>query len=95
LQRGDRLQLVDVREPHEWEISNLGHLGAVLLPKNEVLARVDELDTAVETIIYCRSGARSADVVRTLQGYGFAKLWNLEGGINRWAEEVDTTLPKY
>ena len=95
LQRGERLRLLDVREPHEWEIANLGKLGATLIPKNTVLERMGELDTAVETVVYCRSGARSADVIRTLQQHGFKKLLNLEGGINRWAAEVDKTLPRY
>ncbi len=95
LQRGERLRLVDVREPHEWQISNLDHLGATLIPKNSVLERMGELDTAVETVVYCRSGARSADAIRTLQQHGFKKLLNLEGGINRWAVDVDTSLPQY
>ncbi|MCA9973036.1 MAG: molybdopterin-synthase adenylyltransferase MoeB [Anaerolineales bacterium] len=95
LQRGERLRLVDVREPHEWDIANLGHLGATLIPKNQVAARMGELDTATETVVYCRSGARSADAIRTLRQHGFKKLLNLEGGINRWAAEVDRGLPQY
>lgn len=95
LQRGERLRLVDVREPHEWDISNLGIYGATLMPKNKVLERMGELDTATEMVVYCRSGARSADVIRTLQEHGFKKLLNLEGGINRWAAEVDPSLPSY
>lgn len=95
LQRGDRLRLVDVREPHEWDIANLGHLGATLIPKNKVLEQMGELDTATETVVYCRSGARSADAIRTLQQHGFKKLLNLTGGINRWAAEVEHALPQY
>lgn len=95
LQRGERLRLIDVREPHEWEISNLGHLGATLISKNKILERMGELDTATETVVYCRSGARSADAIRTLKQHGFKKLLNLEGGINRWAAEVDRSLPQY
>lgn len=95
LDAGERLEIVDVREPHEWEISNLGHLGAKLIPKNDVVARLDELDTAVPIIVQCRSGQRSADVIRELQKHGFDKLLNLEGGINRWAEEVDSSIPIY
>ena len=86
---------MDVREPHEWDISNLEPLGAVLIPKNDVLARMGELDTVTETVVYCRSGARSATAIRTLQEHGFKKLLNLEGGINRWAQEVDSSLPQY
>ncbi|MCA9976692.1 MAG: molybdenum cofactor biosynthesis protein MoeB, partial [Anaerolineales bacterium] len=71
------------------------HLGATLIPKNKVLEHMGELDTATETVVYCRSGARSADAIRTLQQHGFKKLLNLAGGINRWAAEVDKSLPQY
>jgi adenylyltransferase/sulfurtransferase len=92
---GDDLFILDVREPHEWDISNLAHLGAVLIPKGDVVNRMGELDTAREVIVHCRTGARSADVIRQLQQHGFKKMRNLEGGINRWAEEVEPSLPKY
>jgi adenylyltransferase/sulfurtransferase len=95
LDSGDELFILDVREPHEWQISNLSRLGAKLIPKGEVLDRMNELDTAQEIIVQCRTGARSADVVRELQKHGFKKLLNLEGGINRWAREVDRSLPVY
>ena len=95
LDAGDDLFILDVREPHEWGISNLEDLGAVLIPKGDVLARMAELDTAKEMIVHCRSGARSADVIRELQGHGFSKMWNLTGGINLWAKEVDPSLPTY
>ncbi|MCA9872667.1 MAG: molybdenum cofactor biosynthesis protein MoeB, partial [Anaerolineales bacterium] len=95
LDKGDDLFILDVREPHEWDISNLAHLGAVLIPKGEVLNRMNELDTAREMVVQCRSGARSAAVIQELQTHGFKKLWNLEGGINRWAREVDPSLPIY
>lgn len=95
LDAGDDLFILDVREPHEWEISNLEPLGAVLIPKGEVLDRMGELDTSREMIVQCRSGARSADVIRELQKHGFQKMWNLDGGINRWAREVDSSLPTY
>ena len=87
--------LLDVREPHEWEISNLAPLGAILIPKDRVLENMGSLDTAREIVVYCRTGARSADVVRLLQKHGFERLYNLEGGINRWAREVDPELPIY
>ena len=54
-----------------------------------------ELDTADEMIVYCRSGARSADVVRQLQDHGFKKLWNLDGGVLRWARDIDPQMPVY
>ena len=95
LEAGDDLMILDVREPHEWEISNLSHLGAVLIPQGEVLERMGELDTAQEIVVQCRTGGRSAQVVRQLQQHGFSKLHNLEGGINRWAREVEQDLPIY
>jgi sulfur-carrier protein adenylyltransferase/sulfurtransferase len=95
LDAGDDLLILDVREPHEWEIANLSDLGARLIPMGEVVARMHELDTAQEIVVQCRSGGRSADVIRELQQHGFRKLLNLEGGINRWAREVDPSLPVY
>lgn len=95
LDAGDDLFILDVREPHEWDISNLANLGAVLIPKGKVLEHMGELDTAREMVVHCRTGARSADVIRELQKHGFRKMLNLEGGINRWAKEVDTSLPTY
>ncbi|MFW5943516.1 MAG: molybdopterin-synthase adenylyltransferase MoeB, partial [Chloroflexota bacterium] len=79
LDAGEELLLLDVREPHEWEISNLEHHGAVLIPQGEVLEHLNELDTAREIVVQCRTGARSAQVVQLLQEHGFTKLYNLEG----------------
>jgi adenylyltransferase/sulfurtransferase len=95
LDEGEDLLIVDVREPHEWDISNLEPLGAVLIPQGQVIDHLGELDTAREIVVQCRSGARSAAVVRELQKHGYRKLYNLEGGINRWAREVDNSLPIY
>lgn len=95
LDAGDDLFILDVREYHEWEISNLENLGAVLIPKGEVEERIDELDSTKEIVVQCRSGGRSAEIVELLQQNGFKTLWNLDGGINRWAKEVDTNLPVY
>lgn len=95
LDAGDDLFILDVREPHEWEISNLADLGAVLIPKGQVLEHLGDLDTAREIVVQCKTGGRSADIVWLLQRHGFKKLFNLEGGINRWAVEVDTNLPVY
>jgi adenylyltransferase/sulfurtransferase len=95
LDQGEDLLILDVREPHEWQISNLEHLGAVLIPQNEVLERMGELDTAREIVVQCRTGARSAAVVRLLQQHGFTRLYNLEGGINRWAREIEPEMPVY
>jgi len=94
--KNGRLPLIlDVRDPHEWDISNLGEWGAVLIPKKQVVNRLDELDAERDIVVQCRTGVRSADVVRELQARGFTNLWNLDGGINRWAEEVEPTMPTY
>ena len=95
LESGDRLMILDVREPHEWDISNLSHYGATLIPKGQVLGRMNELDTAQEIVVQCRTGGRSAEIVMLLQEHGFTKLHNLDGGINRWAREVEPSLPVY
>jgi len=95
LDNGDDLLILDVREPYEWTISNLGGLGAMLIPMGQVADRLDELDMAREIVVQCRTGSRSAGVIDELQRYGFKKLLNLEGGINRWASEVDPGLPIY
>ena len=95
LDAGDDLYILDVREPHEWEISNLGQLGAHLIPKAQILERLGELDTAREIVVHCQMGGRSAQVVRELQSHGFRKLYNLAGGINKWAIDVDPSLPVY
>ncbi len=95
LDSGEALFILDVREPHEWDISNLSHLGSVLIPKGQVLERMGELDTAREIVVQCRTGGRSAEIVHLLQQHGFTKLHNLDGGINRWAMEVDPEMPIY
>ncbi len=92
LDRGDDLFILDVREPHEYQICNLrGHL----VPLGELSRRVHELDTSREIVAHCRSGKRSADAVEFLMRAGFRKIWNLKGGILAWSDEVDPSIPKY
>lgn len=93
LSRGDRLRLIDVREPHELEISHID--GAELMPLGSLAAHLHELDSAEEIVLFCKSGTRSARAVELLAGAGFRKQRNLRGGINAWAEQVDPTLPVY
>jgi adenylyltransferase/sulfurtransferase len=95
LQRGDALRIVDVRQPHEWEIVNLESLGAELIPLDSLLERVSELDSADEIVLHCQMGSRSAKALKQLQDAGFRKLWNLKGGIRAWQQEVDQNLPRY
>ncbi|GIV16083.1 MAG: molybdenum cofactor biosynthesis protein MoeB [Armatimonadota bacterium] len=93
LESGEDIFLLDVREPVEWQICHLD--GAVLIPMNTVPARMHELDSAKEMVVYCRSGKRSAQVVAFLKAAGFRKVKNLQGGILQWSDEVDPTVPKY
>jgi adenylyltransferase/sulfurtransferase len=95
LEAGDRLVLVDVREPHEWEIGNLGQHGARLIPPDALVERMNELDTADEIVLYCRTGNRSAQALTRLRDAGFGRLWNLEGGLLAWSEQVDPSMPRY
>jgi sulfur-carrier protein adenylyltransferase/sulfurtransferase len=95
LDRGDVVDLVDVREPFEWRIANLGDHGARLIPMNDLTDRLDELDESREIVVYCRSGARSADVTRYLRSRGYERVRNLRGGILAWGEEVDPAIPRY
>jgi sulfur-carrier protein adenylyltransferase/sulfurtransferase len=95
LDRGEAIRLVDVREPFEWRIANLGAYGASMIPLGDVPDRLDELDPDGEIILYCRSGARSADVTRYLRSLGYAGARNLRGGILAWSEEIDPSIPRY
>ncbi|HTV55926.1 MAG TPA: molybdopterin-synthase adenylyltransferase MoeB [Terriglobia bacterium] len=85
--------LVDVREPHEFEICRIP--GSTLIPLGEVPARMNELNTADEIVVHCRSGARSAKAVDFLMKSGFRKIKNLQGGILAWSDQVDPSVPKY
>ena len=92
LDNGDDLFILDVREPHEYQICNLnGHL----IPLGELPRRAHELDSSREIIAHCRSGKRSAEAVDFLRKAGFRKILNLRGGILSWSTEVDPTVPRY
>jgi adenylyltransferase/sulfurtransferase len=93
LSNGEEVRLLDVREPHELAISNIG--GADLIPLGTLASRLNELDSAQEMVIFCKSGTRSARAVELLAGAGFRKIKNLRGGINQWARQVDPSLPIY
>jgi adenylyltransferase/sulfurtransferase len=92
LDRGDDLFVLDVREPHEYQICQIG---GYLIPLGELPRRVHELDSSREIVAHCRSGKRSADAVTFLRQAGFKKIWNLKGGILAWSDEVDPKVPKY
>jgi sulfur-carrier protein adenylyltransferase/sulfurtransferase len=92
LDRGDNLFILDVREPHEYQICNLH---GKLIPLGELPRRVHELDSSQEIVAHCRSGKRSAEAVDFLRKAGFRKIHNLKGGILAWSDEVDSSVPKY
>jgi molybdopterin/thiamine biosynthesis adenylyltransferase/rhodanese-related sulfurtransferase len=93
MQLGNHLRLLDVREPHELQISQLK--GATLIPLGQLAARLSELDSAEEMVVFCKSGTRSARALELLLSAGFRKVKNLQGGINAWAQEIDPSLPIY
>jgi adenylyltransferase/sulfurtransferase len=93
LKRGGGLVLVDVREPHELDISQLP--GARLIPLGELPTRMGELDEGSEIVLFCRTGSRSERALAMLWAAGFNRARHLAGGINAWAREVDPTIPVY
>jgi adenylyltransferase/sulfurtransferase len=93
IQEKKRIRLIDVREPHELEISHLE--GAEVIPLGTLAAHMHELDSAEDIVLLCKSGTRSARAIEVLAGAGFRKIRNLRGGINAWAQEVDPSLPVY
>jgi sulfur-carrier protein adenylyltransferase/sulfurtransferase len=95
LDRGEKLTIIDVREPHEWEIGNLGPQGAKLIPLGELPQRADEIDRDATVVLQCRSGARSERALHFLRSKGHSNLYNLTGGILAWSDEVDPSIPKY
>ncbi|MGI8859941.1 MAG: molybdopterin-synthase adenylyltransferase MoeB [Rubrobacteraceae bacterium] len=93
LDRGEDVFVLDVREPHEYEVANIG---AKLIPLGELPERLVEVENnGGEIAVYCRSGVRSADAVRLMQDAGFGNVYNVEGGILAWSDEVDPSIPKY
>jgi sulfur-carrier protein adenylyltransferase/sulfurtransferase len=89
----NHLKLIDVREPHELEISRLPN--ATNIPLGQLASRLSELDSAEDMVLFCKSGNRSARALELLTSAGFKKVKNLKGGINAWAREVDKNLPVY
>jgi adenylyltransferase/sulfurtransferase len=92
LDAGDDLFVLDVREPHEYQICNIG---GHLIPLGDLPNRVSELDSSREIVAHCRSGVRSGKAVAFLQQAGFRKVHNLAGGILAWADKIDPKMPKY
>jgi adenylyltransferase/sulfurtransferase len=93
MRAGDDLVLIDVREPHEWEIARIA--GAQLIPLATLAGALSELDASRDIVVHCKVGSRSAKAVRQLQSAGFKHVWSLTGGIQRWSEDVDPTVARY
>jgi len=93
IRRGDDIDLIDVREPHELNIARIPNVR--LIPLGTLAAALPSLDSSREAVVICRTGARSGRAVQQLRAAGFRRVWNLAGGIHRWADEVDPRLPKY
>jgi adenylyltransferase/sulfurtransferase len=88
------VQIIDVREPHEYEIARIPQ--TKLIPLGEIVKRANEIDPTRTTVVHCKGGVRSAKAIEALQKEGFAgRLINLKGGIAAWSDEVDATVPKY
>jgi len=92
LDSGENVFVLDVREPHEYQICNIG---GYLIPLGDLPKRAHELDSSREIVAHCRSGGRSAKAVDFLRQAGFRRVKNLSGGILAWADKVDPKLPKY
>lgn len=89
----ENFQLIDVREPHEAEIAQIG---GELIPMGQIISEADKISKDKPVVIHCRSGARSATVILALEKqYGFTNLFNLKGGILAWAKEIDPSIPAY
>lgn len=86
-------QLIDVREPHEYEICNIG---GELIPQSDIPQNVDKISKTKQVIMQCRSGGRSGNMVNWLEkNHGLTNLYNLKGGILAWADQIDPNMPKY
>lgn len=95
LDRGDPLILVDVREPFERQMADLPEFGQLRIPVKEIPLRGGELDQELDTVVYCRSGPRSAWATARLMEMGHEKVLNLKGGVMGWIAQVDPSIPSY
>jgi sulfur-carrier protein adenylyltransferase/sulfurtransferase len=89
LDNKEDLQLIDVREPHEFEAA---HIESELMPMNTVPQNLDKISKDKKVIVICRSGNRSGNVIRFMEGHGFENLYNLKGGMLAWKKEIDRTM---
>ncbi len=90
---GARVNLIDVREPHEYDLCHLN--GSRLVPLRQIPKELKELNPSEEYVLYCHTGNRSALAVNYLRQFGFTKVKNLKGGIDEWAAKIDHSMPRY
>jgi adenylyltransferase/sulfurtransferase len=94
LDKGEDIQIVDVREPHEVAIAKIPN--SIHIPLGQIVNRASEIDPNREIVVHCKMGGRSAKAIEALKRSGFTgKLTNLKGGITAWSNEVDPRVPKY
>lgn len=91
--KSNHMKLIDVREPHEWDIARID--GATLIPLGEIEGRLQSLPLDEEIVLYCKMGGRSMKALGMLREHGYTQLRNLKGGINAWSREVDPSVPSY
>ncbi len=95
LETGEPLQLIDVREPFEWNIANLGEHGARLVSLGDLPDMMETLDPDADIVLYCRTGSRSWNALQFMRANGFERVQHLRGGITAWAQDIDPTMPTY
>ena len=93
MDKGDKVFLLDVREPHEYSLAKIE--GSVLIPLGELPTSLEKLDQDTEIVALCKMGMRSADAVMFLLQQGFGNVKNLVGGIDAWSVEIDQSVPRY
>lgn len=94
IDKGDDIQIVDVREANEYQIARIPN--SIHIPLGQVINRMSEIDPTRETVVHCKMGGRSARAIEALTRAGFqGNLTNLKGGITAWSNEVDPSVPKY
>ena len=94
LDAGEDIQLIDVRNPDEFAVAKIE--GATLIPLGELMQRHEEIDATRDTVVFCRSGMRSANAIQGLTRMGFeGNLSNMVGGILAWSDQIDSSIPKY
>jgi adenylyltransferase/sulfurtransferase len=87
------ITLIDVREPYELELASIH--GAKLIPLGQIEERASEIDRGNDIVVFCHAGVRSAHAVQALQARGFTNIYNLDGGIDAWSEQIDPSVPRY